>query len=136
MFLLLMIPPSWSYANNQAPILSPALGLSDMIRTSAIPVAAMLMLLQAVIRLGRGSLRALGLAVVLLGAIAVLLWAGQSLIIGIGNWNLVLFFVGLLGLGVLAGVPVGFSFGMATISFLLTTNAARPVSCSAPWIRA
>ncbi|WP_234730297.1 TRAP transporter large permease [Acidocella facilis] len=126
LFLLLMIPPSWSYANNQAPILSPALGLSDMIRTSAIPVAAMLMLLQAVIRLGRGSLRALGLAVVLLGAIAALLWAGQSLIIGIGNWNLVLFFVGLLGLGVLAGVPVGFSFGMATISFLLTTNAAPP----------
>ena len=41
-----------------------------------------------------------------------------------GHWNLVVFFVGLLVLCVLSGVPIGFSFGLATFSYLATTTSA------------
>ncbi len=126
LFLLLLLPPAWSYANAQAVIRSPALGLSDMIRTSAIPAGAALMLLHAVIRMSRGSLRAVGAAAIGLAVIAGLLWLGQAWLMNIGNWNLLVFFVGLLALGVLTGVPVGFAFGMATMSYLLVTGAAPP----------
>lgn len=126
LFLLLILPPAWNYACAQAPIYTPALNLSGMIRASAFPICAGLMLLQAIIRLGRSSLRVLALALGLLSIIAALLWVGQPFIDSIGNWNLVLFFVGLLGIGILVGVPVGFAFAMATISFLLTTASAPP----------
>ena len=39
---------------------------------------------------------------------------------GFGNWNLVLFFVLLLGAGVLLSVPIGFAFGLATLAYLAT----------------
>lgn len=126
LFLLLILPPAWNYACAQAPIYTPALNLSGMIRASAFPICAGLMLLQAIIRLGSSSLRVLALALGLLSTIAALLWVGQPFIDSIGNWNLVLFFVGLLGIGILVGVPVGFAFAMATISFLLTTVSAPP----------
>jgi tripartite ATP-independent transporter DctM subunit len=41
---------------------------------------------------------------------------------GLGNWNLLIFFVGLLGLAVMAGVPIAFSFCLATAAFLLITT--------------
>jgi tripartite ATP-independent transporter DctM subunit len=42
---------------------------------------------------------------------------------GLGNWNLVIFFVLLLGSGVLIGVPIAFAFGIATVAYLLTTTS-------------
>ncbi len=48
--------------------------------------------------------------------------AGPSLR-GLGNWNLVLFFVGLLGAGVLLGVPIGFSFALSTLAYLACTTS-------------
>ena len=39
-----------------------------------------------------------------------------------GNWALVVFFVGLLGAAVMAGVPIAFSFALATVAYLLVTT--------------
>jgi tripartite ATP-independent transporter DctM subunit len=41
-----------------------------------------------------------------------------------GHWNLVVFFIGLLMAGVLSGVPIGFSFGLATLAYLGTVTHA------------
>jgi tripartite ATP-independent transporter DctM subunit len=38
--------------------------------------------------------------------------------LGLGNTNLLIFFVGLVALCVAAGVPIGFAFGVATLSYL------------------
>jgi tripartite ATP-independent transporter DctM subunit len=39
-----------------------------------------------------------------------------------GNWNLVVFFLAMLGAGVLVGVPIAFSFGLCTVAYLLVTG--------------
>jgi tripartite ATP-independent transporter DctM subunit len=51
---------------------------------------------------------------------AVLLHFAAPALKGIGNWNLVAFFVLLLGAGVLLSVPIGFAFGLATLAYLAT----------------
>ena len=46
--------------------------------------------------------------------------AGAPVLRSLGNWNLVLFFVLLLGAGVLvSGVPIAFAFGLATLGYLV-----------------
>ena len=48
---------------------------------------------------------------------------GAPFLAGIGNWTLLVFFVGLLGVGVLSGVPIAFSFAIATVAYLLTVTS-------------
>jgi tripartite ATP-independent transporter DctM subunit len=40
-----------------------------------------------------------------------------------GNWSLLVFFIGLLGAAVVAGVPIAFAFSLATAAYLLTTTS-------------
>jgi len=123
LFLALILPHAAEYAQDEWFIETPALGWSNMIRAGAIPVGVALMLASCAIHLLRGrliDLLAVGGALLALGVALVLL--GPALH-GIGNWNLVLFFVVLLGAGVLLGVPIGFSFGLATLAYLATTTS-------------
>ena len=39
-----------------------------------------------------------------------------------GNWALVVFFLGFLGVAVMSGVPIAFSFALATVAYLLVTT--------------
>jgi tripartite ATP-independent transporter DctM subunit len=126
LFLALILPQAADYAQGQAFITSPALGLSDMIRTSALPAGAGLMLLFALIQLARSDWRDLAVTAALLAVVAALLWLGQDALAAIGNWNLLVFFVALLACGVLAGVPVGFAFGLATFAYIVTLAPAPP----------
>ena len=126
LFLLLILPNAGIYAQQQAPITSPALGLSDMIRTSSLPVGCGLMLVSCCIQMLKQSRRDLLVAVGSLGVIALALWVSQSFLQNIGNWNLLVCFVGLLLAAVLVGVPVGFAFGLATMAYLLCCSSAPP----------
>ncbi|MGH8431226.1 MAG: TRAP transporter large permease, partial [Solimonas sp.] len=59
------------------------------------------------------------------GAVAVLLaalWAGQPLVLAIGNYNLVVYFIALLVALIFIGVPIGFAFGIATLLYLVATT--------------
>src|ERR1700752_1777319 len=40
-----------------------------------------------------------------------------------GQSSLLVFFIGLLGLAVIAGVPIAFAFSLATAAYLLTTTS-------------
>jgi tripartite ATP-independent transporter DctM subunit len=62
------------------------------------------------------------LAIVVIAAIASVLYAFGPQLRAIGNWNLVVFFALLLGFSVLAGVPIAFCFGLSTVSYLLLTT--------------
>ena len=46
----------------------------------------------------------------------------QPVLRGLGNYNLLIFFVGLVGPMVFAGVPIAFSFGLATFGYLALTT--------------
>jgi tripartite ATP-independent transporter DctM subunit len=117
-FLLMVVPSAWDYASDQWFIETPALGIHDTYRAAAILAGGMLMLITVLTRLLRLSwkdvLFGVG-AILLLGAV---LHFAAPWLKSLGNWNLVLFFVLLLGAGVLLSVPIGFSFGLATFLYL------------------
>jgi tripartite ATP-independent transporter DctM subunit len=86
----------------------------------AIPVGAVLMVITALTRLLRLSWRDALFGVMAVLALAVVLRFAGPWLKGFGNWNLLLFFVVLLGAGVLLSVPIGFAFGLATLAYLAT----------------
>lgn len=124
LMLALLIGPACQYAANQWYVQTPALGLPDSFRAGAMPVGAGLMLLVCLLRLARYGWRELVVAAAVLVCGALLFAAAAPLLGDIGNWNLLVFFVGLLAFCVLAGVPIAFCFGLCTVAYLLTTGGA------------
>ena len=123
LFLLLVVPNAVDYASDQWFIATPALGWSDMVRAGALPVGFALMLLMSLLQLARLSWRDVLVAAAVLLVVAALMYGGAPMLRAMGHWNLVVFFVGLLVLCVLSGVPIGFSFGLATFAYLATTTS-------------
>lgn len=122
LFLLLVIRPALNYMDDQSFVETPALGWPDSIRAAAVPTGCGLMLVFCLLRLLQHKVQDVVAVVAALGVVALLLWLGAKPIVALGNYNLLLFFVVLLGAGVLLGVPIAFSFGLATIACLLVTT--------------
>jgi tripartite ATP-independent transporter DctM subunit len=123
LFLLVLLQPGLEYVQDQVFVETPALGWSDAVRAAAVPVGCALMLAISLLRLASFKLRDVAIVAVALGVLAVALAFGGDMLVALGNWNLLVFFVLLLGAGVLAGVPIAFSFGLATVAYLLTTTS-------------
>ncbi|WP_027800975.1 TRAP transporter large permease [Paraburkholderia dilworthii] len=117
--LALLIAPAYNYASGEAAIVTPALQISNAWRALALPIGAALMSLVGMIRLAQMSrARDVAIALViaaLLGAAAV--WAGPWFET-LGKANLIIFFVGVVAIGIFSGVPIGFSFALATFGYL------------------
>ena len=122
-FLALIMPHVLHYASEEAMIVTPALEVSNAWRAAALPVGIGLMLLVAVLRLLRvctfrdAGMALLGVALVV-GAFAL---AGP-LLAPLGKVNLVIFFVVLVAVNVFSGVPIAFSFALATFGYLALTT--------------
>lgn len=123
LFLLLILPSAWDYASDEWFIETPALGLHNTFRAAAIPIGAALMLANALARCLRLGWRDAAIAAVILAALAVGLHFLAPALKAMGNWNLVVFFVLLLGAAVLLSVPIGFAFGSATLAYLATLTS-------------
>jgi tripartite ATP-independent transporter DctM subunit len=123
-FLLFVVEPSFEYASEEAFITTPALELSNAWRASALPTGLTLMAVFAVLRLVEvGDWRLVGTAVAAVAGVVLGFFLIEPLLQNIGNLNLLVFFVGVTAVTVFAGVPIAFSFGLATYGFLaLTTN--------------
>jgi tripartite ATP-independent transporter DctM subunit len=122
LFLLLILVPSYHFAEDQTFVHTPALGLNDAIRAAALPVGVVLMLMASLVRSADRGWRNILFAITVIAVLAGVLYVLGPWIKLIGNWNLVIFFAVLLGLGVLAGVPIAFCFGLSTVSYLLLTT--------------
>jgi tripartite ATP-independent transporter DctM subunit len=120
LFLLIVVPSAWDYAADEWFIETPALGLHNTLRAAAIPAGGILMAITALARLMRLGWRDAAWGITVLAVAAAALHVGAPALKGIGNWNLVVFFVVLLGGGVLLSVPIGFAFGLATLAYLAT----------------
>jgi len=57
-------------------------------------------------------------ALAIIAAVAILLWIAQPMLLAIGNWNLFVFFLVLVGALMCLGVPIAFAFGIATFTYL------------------
>ncbi|WP_027555899.1 TRAP transporter large permease subunit [Bradyrhizobium sp. Cp5.3] len=122
LFLLLILGPAYNFTEDQTFVHTPALGLNDAFRAAALPVGVGLMLAASLVRCADRGWRDVVLAIVVFAALVAALHVLGPWINAIGNWNLVIFFAVLLGLGVLAGVPIAFCFGLSTVSYLMLTT--------------
>ena len=119
MFVVLVSYPAFDYVAEERFITTPALEISGAFRAAALPVGFALMAVGSLLRLSRaGSWKHVLQALVLMAAIILGLFALQAVFKGLGNINLLIFFVGLAGAGVLAGVPIAFAFALATFGYL------------------
>ena len=122
-FALLMLMPSYEHAVDQWIVMSPALEWHDGLRVAAIGVGSVLLLLIALARLAeRASLADALSGIVLVGAIIGAMWLMQPLFAKLGNWNLLIFFVALVAVCVVLGLPIAFAFGIATFAYLIFTT--------------
>jgi tripartite ATP-independent transporter DctM subunit len=123
-FLVLVAEPAYEYAYEETFITTPALEITNAWRAAALPVGIGLMGLMALLRLARvASGRLLLGAAALVLALSFGFWALEPVFRGLGNYNLIIFLVGVVAAAVFAGVPIAFSFGIATFGYLsLTTD--------------
>src|SRR5437899_10114335 len=121
--------PSWEYALDEAAITTPALGISNAWRAAALPVGLVLMTAFGVLRLLRESTaRQWLVALTFVAGLVFVFWLAHPLFQGLGRLNLVIFFVGVAAGSVLAGIPIGFAFGLGTFGYLaLATSTPLPV---------
>jgi tripartite ATP-independent transporter DctM subunit len=123
-FLLMIIPHAIEYAEEESFIVTPALEITNAWRAAALPVGMGLMLLAASFRLLRfGSLKPVLLAVGLTAALVVLFYVAGPALKPLGKLNLIIFFVGVVALNVFSGVPIAFSFALATFGYLACTTS-------------
>jgi len=122
-FLLMIVWPAYQYAYEESFITTPALQIPNTWRAAALPVGICLMAVFAILRLLRSAdLRTTLAAIVSVAAIIGLFWLAQPWLRPLGNLNLVIFFVGVAGFCVFAGVPIAFGFGLAVFGYLALTT--------------
>jgi tripartite ATP-independent transporter DctM subunit len=122
-FLLLVVHPAYEYAYEESFITTPALQISNTWRAAALPVGVCLMALFAVLRLAQTrDIKVLLMAVLSVAVLIGLFWLAQPWLRPLGNINLVIFFVGVAGFCVFAGVPIAFGFGLAIFGYLALTT--------------
>ena len=131
-FLALILLPAVEYAHDEMMIVTPALEIPNVWRAAAMPVGIGLMVVLGLLRIARlGRLTDIVVAFALVAAVGFGLWAAKPLFSLMGNYKLLVFFVGLVGAAVLSGIPIAFAFGLGTFSFLaLTTRTPLTVVVS------
>jgi len=127
-FLLMFIGPAYQHCMTQLMVTTPDLEISYAFQGAALAVGAALMLISAVCDVWRHATvrQVLGVAVLLL-LVALGGWLLKPVFAGLGQYNLLIFFVVLLGFCVAIGVPIAFSFGIATIAYLALCTG-KPLS--------
>jgi tripartite ATP-independent transporter DctM subunit len=122
-FLLLVAWPAYDYAYEESFITTPALQIPNIWRAAALPVGICLMALFALLRLVRSGDPKLVLGAVLsVVVLMAIFWLAQPWLRPLGNINLIIFFVGVAGFCVFAGVPIAFGFGLAIFGYLALTT--------------
>jgi tripartite ATP-independent transporter DctM subunit len=122
-FLVLIIWPSIDYAHEESFIVTPALEISNAWRAAAIPAGIGIMLVMALLRLLRVCTgRQIAVAVLGMAALVGAFWFAAPLFATLGKFNLVIFFVIVVAATVLSGVPIAFSFALATFGYLALTT--------------
>ena len=123
-FVLEILVPAAQYLQVQQSTELITLPLSDGYRVLALLVGPTLLAIVALLRLLETTTwRGLVLALLVVGAVAAGLWLAQPVLMAIGNGSLVLFFVVLVAACVIIGVPIAFTFGIATFSYLALTTS-------------
>ncbi len=117
-FLGAMLRPSFDYTVNETIVSIMSLDISMSWRAAAMPVGIALMGITVLLRLLARPKPATLLAIVAVAAIASAFYWLQPTLLMLGRTNLLIFFLGVVAATVFAGIPIAFSFGLATLGFL------------------
>ncbi|MBE9603814.1 TRAP transporter large permease subunit [Acetobacteraceae bacterium H6797] len=118
-FLLILLPTAIEYAEEEAFITTPALGIVNSWRAAALPTGMGLMALMALFRLARiDSLPRALAGIALTAAVIAGLMQIAFLFPPLNNYNLLIFLVAGVAVTVLSGVPIAFSFAICTLAYL------------------
>lgn len=127
-FLVMILPDALDYAEDERFIVTPALEIANSWRAAALPIGIALMLFAAFCRLLRfGSWKTVALALGITVALIGLFHVAGPILKPLGKLNLVIFFVGVVAANVFAGVPIAFSFALATFGYLSLTTSTPMV---------
>ena len=122
-FALLMLAPAYEHFIDQWVVTTPALELHDGVRVAAIGVGCVLLLVIALARLAeRASLMDALSCIALVALLVGGLWWLKPVFAQLGNWNLLIFFVVMVAVCVVLGLPIAFAFGIATLAYLIFTT--------------
>ena len=118
-----LLVPGLSYASQQSAILTPVMQLPGSVEIYGQLVALALLLYVALRQLLGGADWPDLLGVLAFAAVTfiVLYWL-QDWFDDIGNGSLIVFFLGMTGFCIFVGVPIAFSFAIATFSYLHFTS--------------
>lgn len=122
-FLVAVLHPAIEYAQDEMFVTLPALDVPNAWKAAALPIGIGLMALISFLKL----LRAANPKQVAVVCLCLLLAVGLGHVATpwlktLGNYNLLIFLVGLVAASVFAGVPIAFSFGLATVGYLTFTT--------------
>jgi tripartite ATP-independent transporter DctM subunit len=117
-FVVLLLPAAIEHVKVEAIVITPTLEISSSWRAAAMPAALILMAIFIVLRMAGEHARTLAVALALVVAVCAMFYFARPWLMGLGRVNLVVFFLGVVPLTVFAGVPIAFSFGVATFGYL------------------
>lgn len=122
-FLIALVPPAYEYAVEEWAITTPALGIPNTFRVASIGfgLAAMLVVVLAYVWKTVKPRNLIGAVAVVAGLGALCYWQMPALT-ELGNANIAIFLVGLVGVCLAAGVPIAFCFGLGALTFLSFTT--------------
>lgn len=127
-FLAMILPPSIAHVELEHVVITATLELSMTWRTLAMPLGIGLMIVLALLRIANQPRREMLYGLALVVAVCLALWLMKPFLMGLGRINLVIFFLVLVPITVFAGIPIAFSFGMATFGYLaLATRVSTSV---------
>ncbi len=119
-FVVQIVGPAYGYVHDQWMIITPGLGIPDSYRVASILVGGVLLSMVALQRLFLHSrLADIGGGIVVITVVGGVLWLASPLMMAMGNWNLPIFFILVVGALVVIGVPIAFAFGVTTLSYLV-----------------
>jgi len=118
-----LLLPAWDYMQNDAIVSIMSLDISMAWRAVAMPIGILLMGVMVLLRIvayprAPALIALAGVAVTVAG-----LALASPMLADLGQFNLLIFFVGVVAATVFAGIPIAFSFGLATLGYLALSTA-------------
>ncbi|MEK8050589.1 TRAP transporter large permease subunit [Ideonella sp. DXS22W] len=119
LFLLALVRPALEYIESESYVTTPALEIANSWRVAAIAFGVFAMLAVLAGHAWRTCRKShLAGAVVVLAALAAGCWALKPVFADLGTLNIVVFLIGFVAVGLAAGVPIAFCFGIGTLAFI------------------
>ena len=127
-FVLRILGPAFTYLDEQQYTELTSLGISEGYRAVSILFGMSLAAIIAILRLIENTTwRDFAVAVLVVAGVSAVLWYFQAQLTTMVFGSLFVFFVVLVGACVAIGVPIGFAFGIATMSYL-SVSTDMPLS--------